>query len=82
MRPTDTNYAPLMCERPAGEPPAFKGDWPAKPDMTLRDYFAAKAMEGMLAGGATVDISGAHIFENRARTCYALADAMLAERSR
>jgi len=40
--------------------------------MTLRDYFAAKAMEGMLAKGqSTADVS---------RWAYFVADAMLKAR--
>lgn len=44
--------------------------------MTLRDYFAAKAMQGWIAtghGGGAVNI---------ARECYAVADAMLAARTK
>lgn len=44
--------------------------------MTLRDYFAAKAMQGLLSGdvlGEDADIAGA---------AYEVADAMLAERNR
>lgn len=54
-------------------------DWMSKyggfsKDMTLRDYFAAKAMQGMLADPTTpeiMDIPGA---------AYELADAMLEAR--
>lgn len=40
--------------------------------MTLRDYFATKAMEGALAGGA-VDVTEDII----AKWAYGMADAML-----
>ena len=43
--------------------------------MTLRDYFAAKAMQGLLAGTSTND--GLKIV----RDAYALADAMLKART-
>ena len=44
--------------------------------MTLRDYFAAKAMQGLLAGKLTsTDL------QLIANDCYAMADAMLAVRS-
>jgi hypothetical protein len=43
--------------------------------MTLRDYFAAKAMQGLLAG--TLKSSGTSLI---ARDCYAMADAMLKAR--
>jgi len=43
--------------------------------MTLRDYFAAKAMQGLMAGTLkTIDTSLI------ARDCYVLADAMLKAR--
>lgn len=45
--------------------------------MTLRDYFAAKAMQCKLGpGGSSVS------YQEMARRCYALADAMLAEREK
>lgn len=47
--------------------------------MTLRDYFAAKALNGYLASYAPDD----NPFKNGpavARDCYELADAMLAAR--
>lgn len=48
--------------------------------MSLRDYFAAKALGGYCASGdeSTVTASVKHL----ARWSYELADAMLAERSR
>lgn len=46
--------------------------------MTLRDYFAAKAMQGMLAGN--VEMFGPA--EKLVETAFMLADAMLAERAK
>ena len=48
------------------------------PGMTLRDYFAAKAMQGMFAGrnGSVLTAS------DWATQAYIIADAMLAERSK
>ena len=46
-----------------------------KPGMTLRDYFAAKAMQGALADS---EVHMTH--EGMARLAYRYADAMLAER--
>jgi hypothetical protein len=43
--------------------------------MTLRDYFAAKAMQGLLAG--TLKSSDTSLI---ARDCYAMADAMIKAR--
>jgi len=44
--------------------------------MTLRDYFAAKAMQGFLADGAAPDVSK----ETISIMAYAMADAMLEAR--
>jgi hypothetical protein len=44
--------------------------------MTLRDYFAAKALQGICASGPTSDWSNTRI----AADAYALADAMLKAR--
>jgi hypothetical protein len=53
--------------------PAFPDQY--KNGMTLRDYFAAKALQGLVAGTLqTVDTSLI------ARDCYVLADAMLKAR--
>ena len=46
--------------------------------MTLRDYFAAKAMQGKMACPYKTQ-SGADVY---ARDSYAIADAMLAERAK
>jgi hypothetical protein len=43
--------------------------------MTLRDYFAAKAMQALLT---RIDMSGSE----RARDAYIIADAMLAQRNK
>jgi hypothetical protein len=45
--------------------------------MSLRDYFAAKALNGMLANQHAYTQSDEHMF---ARDSYALADAMLKAR--
>ena len=52
-------------------------DWQSESGMTLRDYFAAKAMQGMFA--ADTDESVMPI-ERKAAEAYAMADAMLAAR--
>jgi hypothetical protein len=46
--------------------------------MTLRDYFAAKAMQGMLSASNPILTKIADIAEG----AYAMADVMLAERSK
>lgn len=45
--------------------------------MTLRDYFAAKALQGMLANQHPYQASDEHMF---ARDAYTLADAMIRAR--
>lgn len=58
-------------------PPAFpvSGDWSQikEKGMTLRDYFAAKAMQGLVAN------NGSNPFEI-AKAAYVVADAMLKAR--
>ena len=51
---------------------------PASGGMTLRDYFAAAAMQGMMADPEIGRIAWTHIAED----CYRAADAMLAARER
>jgi len=59
--------------------PAFPifSDYAQAPGMTLRDYFAAAALEGMLA-----DESRAFPCHEYAADAYALADAMLKQRAK
>ena len=62
--------------------PAFPHDAGAdfyeRTGMTLRDYFAAKALQGICASPEHLDRTGS--FKNAAETAYELADAMLAAR--
>jgi hypothetical protein len=54
------------------------------PGMTLRDYFAAKAVQGMLADpdtARTVRKTGRKMDEAVAELAYMFADAMLKARS-
>lgn len=50
-------------------------DWDHEPGMTLRDYFAAKAMQGMLTRPGSIDVN------QDAEFAYKLADAMLKARN-
>lgn len=50
------------------------------PGMTLRDYFAAKAMQGDWAYGNAAEEG--NTFEDDAARYYAMADAMLNERAK
>ena len=58
------------------------------PGMTLRDYFAAKAMAAIMAGdyyGALVEVYTTNLdglWRHVASSAYNQADAMLAERSK
>jgi len=65
--------------------PAFPGQWDhgqgqieSWTGMTIRDYFAAKAMQALLHDASCMD-GGWHV---EAKAAYALADAMLAERAK
>lgn len=49
------------------------------PGMTLRDYFAAKALQGMLADLPN-SLYGLDWMEKTAKSAYEVADAMLAAR--
>ncbi|KNC11550.1 hypothetical protein AC790_13345 [Pantoea sp. RIT-PI-b] len=50
-------------------------DWQSESGMTLRDYLAAKAMQGELASG-----SASNHLDSIASRSYAIADAMLRAR--
>lgn len=52
-----------------------------RPGMTLRDYFAAKAMLGYL-NGVALDHAPWPAIESVARKAYEVADAMLKEREK
>lgn len=49
-------------------------DWLLDNGMTLRDYFAAKAMASLIGGGHRAGLIASRAYE--------IADAMLAERSK
>ena len=57
--------------------PTQQSEFQFAPGMTLRDYFAAKAMQGMLANDWEVDPP---FGESCARRAYCMADLMLAAR--
>ncbi len=74
--------APINTGGPAFPVPGESGvSWTAD-GMTLRDYFAAKAMQAFIAG---IDSSGGVLPVNDARVAeraYEVADAMLKARSK
>jgi hypothetical protein len=55
------------------------GAYPAEPGMTLRDYFAAKAMQ---AFAADPELGWADGLTGMAKQAYRWADAMLRERAK
>lgn len=58
--------------------PVGSGDMRDPVGMTLRDYFAAKAMQGLLSIDLKPDVEN----EDLAEVAYAIADAMIQERTR
>lgn len=66
-------------------PPLFVSFPTPATNITLRDLFAAAALAGLYAGDAHPDADCDPLnidHELRAITCYAQADAMLAERAK
>ena len=70
---TPINDGGMAFPRAGGTMPNGNRDWPEN-GMTLRDYFAAKAMQGLLsAGQAELDAPD----DRLANWAYVLADAMI-----
>lgn len=72
--PVETQLNPISnqaCKRQTGDSHVYQF-----PEMTLRDYFAAKALQGELASG-----EASHDELNIARRVYAIADAMIKVRN-
>ncbi len=65
-----------MITKNTGGPVFPRTQWPNETGMTLRDYFAAKAMQGILAAWAT----GIPPANETTQAAYAFADAMLKAR--
>jgi hypothetical protein len=69
---------PVFPETGSGHASAFQG-------MTLRDYFAAKAMQGMFANPddshEQYDLNYKDYTEEIARCAYCMADAMMKART-
>lgn len=49
--------------------------------MTMRDYFAAKALEGMFSADTLDWHCQEEKFDSRAQSCYLMADSMLKARA-
>lgn len=58
---------------------ACNSDWDIDPGMTLRDYFAAKAMQGFFSSGTKANMGTRYKedMEYLAVAFYSMADAML-----
>ena len=68
-----------MSNTSTGGPAFPRGEIQTAPGMTLRDYFAAKAMQGILAGTHPI-VKETEPLPTVARVAYAQADAMLKAR--
>ena len=64
--------------------PAMRYEFGGKDDgMTLRDYFAAKVMQGIITAGKYGGVIGVNGYEfSLAKMAYEVADAMIAEREK
>lgn len=67
--------------------PHYDGNWnknPINDGMTLRDYFAAKALQAWLVVDLkrTGEETMAEVYEYAAKEAYIIADAMLKEREK
>lgn len=51
-------------------------------DATIRDYFAARAMQGILSNNSMIDTATESTFEWVTKNAYQLADAMLRAREK
>ncbi len=69
----DIDYGGPAFPRPCGENPDDYND--DQRGMTMRDYFAAAALTGMLANSAKE-----YTFENAAQSAYLMADMMIKAR--
>ena len=70
--PVSENY-----DERRGEPITY-----ASEGMSLRDYFAAAALQGWLASWPESGVHNIESTKKLASSCYAIADAMLKERSK
>ena len=70
-----------MSENDGG--PAFPGGGYIGHGMSLRDYFAAKAMQGLIASrNESGPFRSTRWLFDDAKYCYDIADALLAEREK
>jgi len=82
---SDLNNKDFTEQKPEN-PPAFPTTWDSSHNasvitengMTLRDYFAAKAMQAFATSPREYDVVNSHI--TCAKEAYLLADAMIKQR--
>ena len=73
----DTGGPAFPVTLPSGE--SYQGHLPHD-GMTLRDYFAAKALAGFAANPSMIDSNDSKAIAYMADSAYQVADAMLAAR--
>jgi len=73
-----TDATKLEPAFPSNRDMAHDSKYAYAPGISIRDYFAAKAMQALLHDASCMD-GGWHV---EAKAAYALADAMLAERAK
>lgn len=71
-----------MSKIKAGGPAFPRGEIESAKGMSLRDYFAAKAMEAIIIGNSALSVCCREGAIGVSKDAYKLADAMLAERER
>lgn len=62
--------------------PDVNAEYTYEDGMSLRDYFAAKAMQGLLAMPGSIGGEQELVYSAFAQAAYKYADAMIAERSK
>lgn len=78
---TPDDGGPAFPMPPVGTGDLRDGMTSGSSGMSLRDYFAAKAMAGLIAASGNGDGGVDYDEESVAESAYAMADAMLAVRS-
>lgn len=78
MRRIDGKVAPPPVQLGRGGDYAFPSPDIAEPGLTIREYFAGQALQGIVANGNITD-SGAIYAPDVTADCVKLADALIAE---
>lgn len=75
---------PCSDDRTDGDQPDGNVTLDGQEGMSLRDYFAAKAMQGEIVSNSSAEMSGSSDLDDRliAEWAYRMADAMLAARKK